>query len=104
MKDFEEGQRERISKRVQELLMFDRENIHDVGLYSATNSKENFEHVVDIGTSVLCAKWEIGYKPGGFVQSLIDNDLRRTYQKADKTNENCIGFYLRLIESVGYIS
>ena len=104
MKDFGEGQRERISKTVEELLLLDRQNINDTGLYQATNSKENFEHVVDIGTSVLCAKWEIGYKPGGFVQALIDNDLKGAFRKADKTNENCIGFYLRLMEAVGYIS
>ena len=104
MKDFNEGQRERIRERVIQALQEEREGPSPFkDLYSITNDKENYLHVVDIGTSVLCAKWEIGYKPGGFVQALVDNDLFGAFRRGDSVNVNCIGFYVKLMESIGYI-
>jgi hypothetical protein len=59
------------------------------------------EHVIDIGTSVLCTKWGIGYPGGGFVQALMNNDLRGAFERADTVNAQAIKFYLMLMYNVG---
>jgi hypothetical protein len=57
--------------------------------------------VIDIGTSVLCTKWGIGYPGGGFVQALMNNDLRGAFERADTVNTQAIKFYLMLMYNVG---
>ena len=32
-------------------------------------------HIIEIGASILCTKWEVGYEGGGFVQAFVANDL-----------------------------
>jgi hypothetical protein len=59
------------------------------------------EHIIDIGTSVLCTKWDIGYPGGSFVQALINNDLRGAFERADQVNAQAIKFYLTMMYNVG---
>jgi len=59
-------------------------------------------HIISIGTSILCTKWDIGYGIGGsFVQSVVDNDLREAIGRADETNLKALKFYCQLMYNVG---
>ena len=40
-------------------------------------SEDEKNHIINIGTSMLCTKWDIGYPGGGFVQAFVNNDLMR---------------------------
>jgi len=59
------------------------------------------EHIIYIGTSVLCSKWNVGYPGGDFVKAIVDNDLSGAFSRADHINEHCIKFYLMLMYNVG---
>lgn len=61
------------------------------------------EHIINIGTSVLCTKWGVGYPGGSFVQAVVDNDLREAFGRADAINSDCIKFYVMLIYNTSYI-
>jgi hypothetical protein len=60
-------------------------------------SKEDKEHIIDIGTSIICTRHRIGFPGGSFVQAIVNNDLRGTYGRADNVNLNAIRFYVMLI-------
>ena len=59
------------------------------------------EHIIDIGISVLCTKWDVGYPGGHFAQAIVDNNLSESYSRADDVNVHCIRFYLMLMYNVG---
>lgn len=59
------------------------------------------DHIVNIGTSILCAKWNVGYTGGSFVQAMVSNDLSEAFGRADDINVHCIRFYLMLMYNVG---
>jgi hypothetical protein len=59
------------------------------------------EHIINIGTSILCTKWEIGYPGGGFVQAFVDNDLMRAIGSADGTSYKGFKFFAQLMYNVG---
>ncbi len=65
-----------------------------MGYYLNNDDKE---HVINIGTSILCTKWNIGYPGGSFVQAVVDNDLMETFSRADDINSKVIKFYVHLI-------
>lgn len=58
-------------------------------------------HIIDIGTSIMCGKWKVGYPPGSFAQAVVDNDLKETFGRADDINIHCIRFYVMLMYNVG---
>ena len=58
-------------------------------------------HIIEIGTSILCTKWQIGYTGGGFVQAVVDNDLQRAFANADNINVKALKFYCQLMYNVG---
>ena len=93
MKAFNEGQEKRIRERVSQML--DREAIPVSG--------ESRSHIVNIGPSILCTKWGIGYPGGSFVQAVVDNDLMGAFSRADSINKDAIGFYCKLLYNIGYI-
>lgn len=64
-------------------------------------SKETYAHVVNIGTSILCTKWEVGPAGGSFVQSICNNDLMGSFGRADHINQEFIGFYVKMLYNVG---
>jgi hypothetical protein len=64
-------------------------------------SGEQVQHVIQIGTSILCTKWGIGYPGGSFVQAVVDNDLMAAVGRADGTNVKMLPFYCKLIYNVG---
>jgi hypothetical protein len=58
-------------------------------------------HIVEIGTSILCTKWQVGYAGGGFVQAVVDNDLQGAIGRADGTSIRALKFYCQLMYNVG---
>lgn len=65
-----------------------------MGYYLNNDDKE---HVINIGTSILCTKWNVGYPGGSFAQAVVNNDLMETFSRADDINSKVIKFYVHLI-------
>ena len=71
------------------------ENSEFTGLSGIREPEKN--HIIEIGTSILCTKWNVGYEGGGFVQAVVNNDLMGAVGKADGTNVKMLPFYCKLI-------
>jgi len=67
-------------------------------------SSDNREHIISIGTSILCTKWEVGYPGGSFAKAVASNDLMQSYGCADEVNKHCIGLYAQLLYNVAYVN
>jgi hypothetical protein len=67
-------------------------------------SKETRNHIVRIGTSIMCTKWEIGSPVGSFVQAICNNNLYEAFGRADSVNVDCIKFYVTMYQNLGYVS
>jgi len=91
---------ERISNAVEKYL---ERNSTLVPLHHYLN-KETRNHIVRIGTSIMCTKWEIGPPGGSFVQAVCDNDLYEAFGRADSVNTDCIRFYVTMYQNLGYVS
>lgn len=76
-----------------------RDNAQWVGLSEVTASEQ--AHLIDIGTSILCTKWKVGYEGGSFVQSFINNDLMGAIGRADNTSYKGFKFFASLVYNVG---
>lgn len=61
------------------------------------------EHIVNIGTSILCTKWQVGVPGGSFVRAVVDNDLMGAFGRADSINQQAIQFYVMLLHNSSYI-
>lgn len=96
-------QEEKIRKHVDECIDKYKEQCGISFGWRAVNP-ESREHIVNIGTSVLCTKWEVGYPGGSFVQAIVNNDLREAFGRADSVNQDCIKFYLMLMHNSSYIA
>lgn len=77
---------------------FDKYAVKYVPILIMTNEKD---HIINTATSIMCAKWNVGYPPGGFAQAVVDNDLSETFGRADDINIHCIRFYVMLMYNVG---
>ena len=66
---------------------------------SVTLTEEEMNHVINIGVSVLQTR-DGGIQGGSFVQAVVDNDLTRTYNRADSINRKVIPFYIILLNHV----
>ena len=64
-------------------------------------NEEDSKHVIDIGTSILCTKWAVGYQGGGFVQAVVENDLTLAIGRADGTCVKALKFFIQLMNNVG---
>lgn len=62
---------------------------------------EERKHIITIGTSILCTKWNVGYEGGGFVQAVVGNDLTMAVSRADGTCIKALKFFVQLINNVG---
>jgi hypothetical protein len=60
---------------------------------------EEMNHIIDVGVSILQTR-DGGIQGGGFVQAVVDNDLTRTYNRADSINRRVIPFYIILLNHV----
>jgi len=66
-------------------------------------SDDGEEHIISIGTSIICTKYNIGPKGGSFVQAIIDNDLELAINTADSTNTRAIRFYIWLAKNTWHL-
>lgn len=73
---------------------------HDINLQVLCMDTEARDHIVSIGTSILCTKWEVGYPGGSFVQAVVGNDLMGAFGRADDINQKAIGFYVSLLYNI----
>ena len=67
----------------------------------STISESERAHLIDIGTSILCTKWKVGYEGGSFVQSFVANDLMGAIGRADYTTYKGLKFFANLVYNVG---
>lgn len=104
MRQFNEGQEERIREAVRARFDEYKYNGRDEAFArQIAPFHEEREHVLSIGTSILCTKWGIGYPGGSFVQAIVNNDLTETFGRADHINLNAIRFYVQLVYNQSYI-
>jgi hypothetical protein len=59
-------------------------------------SEEDKKHIINIGTSIICTRYEIGFPGGSFVQAIVNNELTETFARADDVNLKAIRFYVML--------
>ena len=64
-----------------------------------TLTEEEISHVTSVGVSVLQTR-DGGIPGGSFVQSIVNNDLSGSYNRADSTNSRVIPFYIILKDHV----
>lgn len=64
---------------------------------------DNWQHIVDCGTSILLHKWGYGPPGGSFVEAVAGNDLMGAFGRADWVNVRAIRFYCTLIHNTGLI-
>tara|TARA_R110000796_G_scaffold126793_9_gene241826 strand:+ start:4304 stop:4639 length:336 start_codon:yes stop_codon:yes gene_type:complete len=59
----------------------------------------NRDHIINTGISILETDYpQIGIYPGGgFVQAVVDNNLKGAFGNADNVNKIFIGFYVELM-------
>lgn len=62
---------------------------------------ESKDHIINIGTSILCTKWGVGYPGGSFVQAVVNNNLMEAVGRADMINVHALKFYCQLMYNVG---
>ena len=61
------------------------------------HTKNTRDHIVAIGTSILCTKFGVGFPGGSFVQAVVDNKLAESLGRADNINRHCLLFYTKLL-------
>ena len=104
MAAFEEGQEERIQQAVEKRIIEYSAQGRDVGFNIVASNPDNRDHIVRIGTRILCTRWEIGYLGGSFAQAIADNNLSEAFGRADDINVNAIRFYVTLLYNQSYVS
>jgi hypothetical protein len=82
-----------------EVVKYFNENAEYTGVSNLSESET--AHIIQIGTSILCTKWKVGFEGGGFVQSFVDNDLMRAIGCADSTSFKGFKFFASLVYNVG---
>ena len=104
MTQLSKGQEERIQEAVKQRIEdYSVERPTDINFSFAISNPEDRDHIVRIGTSILCTRWEIGYPGGSFAQAIANNNLMETFGRADAINLKCIQFYVSLIYNQSYI-
>ncbi len=64
-------------------------------------NEDEKSHIIQIGASILCTKWNVGYPGGGFVQAVVDNDLMKSIGSADGTSLKGLKFFAQLMYNEG---
>jgi hypothetical protein len=76
-----------------------KENCSYTGLGDLLHADE--QHIIQIGTSIMCTKWNIGYEGGGFVKAVVNNNLSAAIGSADSINIKALKFYCQLMYNTG---
>lgn len=69
----------------------------EYAIQDKTEVNWNSDHIINIGTSIMCTKWGIGYEGGSFVQAVVDNNLSQAVSRADSTNLKALKFYCMMM-------
>ena len=104
MTAFEEGQEERIQQAVRTRVEDYLSQGRDIAFGLIASTPDNRDHIVRIGTSILCTRWGVGYPGGSFAQAIVDNNLSEAFGRADEINVNAIRFYVTLLYNQSYVS
>lgn len=88
---------ENIKKQVQ---AYFNQNAHNYISNFAALSEEDKNHIVNIGTSIICTRHNVGFPGGSFVQSIVNNDLAGTIGRADHVNIHAIRFYVMMMHNM----
>ncbi len=91
--------REKIQAAVSEYFVKNAQNYIPNFVYLSEDDKN---HIVNIGTSIICTRDGVGYPGGSFVQSIVSNDLRGSFATADHINQQCIRFYVMMMYNMAY--
>lgn len=83
----------------QEVVNHFNKNAEYTGVANLGESEKN--HIIQIGTSILCTKWKVGYEGGSFVQSFVNNDLMGAIGRADGTSYKGFKFFASLMYNIG---
>ena len=63
--------------------------------------EDDKDHIKSIACSIMNARLGIGFEPGGFVRSVLDNNLSRAFATADSINQRALKFYMLMIYNLG---
>jgi hypothetical protein len=63
--------------------------------------EEEMDHIKNIACSIMNARLGIGFEPGGFVRSILDNNLSGAFANADNVNQRALKFYMLMIYNLG---
>jgi len=90
-------------EQVQEVRDIVRHYFEENSMYAGIDdmSEDNKEHVINIGASILCTKWGIGYEGGSFVQAVVENDLQGAIGRADGISLRALKFFCQLMYNTG---
>jgi hypothetical protein len=92
---------DQISLVEKEVINHFNKNAKYTGIASPDLFADEQRHIIEIGTSILCTKWKIGYEGGSFVQSFVNNDLMGAIGRADSTTYKGFKFFASLMYNVG---
>lgn len=67
---------------------------------SIVSDDQKYLHVLDIGTSIMCTKWKVGYGGGSFAEAVVSNNLTKSFGYADDTSMQAIRFYVVMINNL----
>ena len=87
-------QMEKIRNQVQSYFTQNAQNYISNFVYLSEDDKN---HIINIGTSIICTRHNIGYPGGSFVQSVVNNDLQGAFATADNINVNALRFYVMMM-------
>jgi hypothetical protein len=91
-----------ITKKIEVVETLVSNYLKENGTYAGLTAEDcQNNHIIQIGTSILCTKWGVGYEGGGFVRAVVDNDLQSAIARADNTNVRALKFYCQLMYNVG---
>lgn len=76
--------------------------LENVDSISGIVTPSDLDHIINIGTSIMCTKWNIGYEGGGFVQAVVDNNLSKAIGSADGTNIKALKLYCQMLYNIPF--
>jgi hypothetical protein len=85
---------EKIRNQVQAYFTQNAQNYIPNFVYLGEDDKN---HIINIGTSIICTRHNVGYPGGSFVQSIVNNDLQGAFATADNINVNALRFYVMMM-------
>lgn len=90
--------RMRVMEKVSDYL---KKNAESTGVpYDLMMDSSSRNHIISTGASILLAKWKVGPEPGGFVKSVVNNDLSGAINTSDEVNRQVLPFYVTMMNNI----